>query len=190
MEDSQQAGKLAYEEEFEIELKQKVPPNVGKDLTDMQNPMVSIVTARDDSRDSVEDPKVHTYGGKEVPVCTMNKIDEAKSNDDGKDVKNCYVHKKFGILYYTEISEDSPERIPTQPPVLSQPAKKFRMLQQSLHQKESRPLSGICSIAMSTLQKKRTPLMIHQFMVRITSKLTKPEMSIQPLKIHQFHSLH
>jgi hypothetical protein len=107
---SQRAVKLACEEEFEIELKQKVPPYVGKDLADMQNPMVSIVTAREDSRDSVEDPEVHTYGGKEVPECTMN-FDEAKSNDEGKDVKNCYGNKKFGILYYAEISEDSPEKI-------------------------------------------------------------------------------
>jgi predicted house-cleaning noncanonical NTP pyrophosphatase (MazG superfamily) len=105
---SQRAGKLACEEEFDKELKEKVPPDVGKDLTeekledlaDIQNPMVSIVT---DFKDTVED--------QEVTECTKNKIDEAKSNDDGKDVKNCYMHQSFGILDCIEISEDSPEEI-------------------------------------------------------------------------------
>ena len=87
MEDSQQAGKLAYDEEFEIELKKNVQPDVGKDPADMQNPMVTIITAKDDSRDSMEDPKTHTYDGTKVSACTMYKINEAKSNDDNDNEK-------------------------------------------------------------------------------------------------------
>ena len=74
-----------------------------EDLADMQNPMVSIVTAREDFRDTVED--------QEVTECTKNKIDETKSNEDGKDVKNCYMHQSFGTLDCIENSEDSPEEI-------------------------------------------------------------------------------
>ena len=45
-----------------------------EDLADKQNPMVGIVAAREDSRDSVEDSEVHTDGGEEVPEYTKNKI--------------------------------------------------------------------------------------------------------------------
>ena len=66
-----------------------------EDLEDMQNPMVSIVTAREESRDNVEDPEVHTDCGEEVPECTKNKIDEAKSDDDQRIIKDCYEYESF-----------------------------------------------------------------------------------------------
>ena len=73
----------------EKELKVKVTPDMGKDLkeekledlVDIQIPRVFIVNAREDSRDIVEDPEIPSAGGEEVPECTKNKIDEAKSND-------------------------------------------------------------------------------------------------------------
>jgi hypothetical protein len=33
------------------------------------------------------------------------------SDDDEKDIKNCYVYESLGILDCIEISEDSPEKI-------------------------------------------------------------------------------
>jgi hypothetical protein len=65
-----------------------------EDLEDMQNPMVSIVTARD-SRDNMENPEVHTDCGEEVPECTKNKIDEAKSDDNQRIIKDCYEYDSF-----------------------------------------------------------------------------------------------
>jgi hypothetical protein len=79
VEDSQQAGKLAYEEEFGMKLKKKVLPIVGKDLADMQSPIVSLVSARDEPSDSVEGQKDHAYDSEETPVCTINEFGEAKS---------------------------------------------------------------------------------------------------------------
>ena len=91
---SQPAGQLACdEEEFDMahcdniigvndkELKQKVLPDVGKDLAEerfdepekMHNPRVGIVTAKEDLRDALEDPKVPNAGGEEVPESTKNK---------------------------------------------------------------------------------------------------------------------
>jgi hypothetical protein len=104
---SQPAGQLACEEEFEKELNQEVPPDVDKDATkesledlpDMQNPKVGILTSKDDLRDTIEN--------QEVP----DKLDEAKSDVDKKDIKNCYDLENFGILDCIEISEDSPEEI-------------------------------------------------------------------------------
>ena len=59
----------------------------------------------------MEDPEVPNAGGEKVPECTKNKIDEAKSNDDTRKVKNCCECKNFGILDCTVISGDSPEEI-------------------------------------------------------------------------------
>ena len=77
-----------------------------EDLPNMLNPKVSIVTSKDDLRDTIEDPEVPNDWAKEVP----DKLDKAKS-DDEKDIKNCYELENFGILDCVEISEDSPEKI-------------------------------------------------------------------------------
>ena len=100
------------------ELKPKVATNEDEDLAevrfevlaDMQHPRVCKVTAKEDLRDTVEEQEVPTDGVKElipqistdgdgkVPECTNNKIDEARSNDDTRKIKNCYEYESFGFL--------------------------------------------------------------------------------------------